>query len=249
MNDNIQLNQDSVSSSLETSKNVTPLEENKKYTLPKNAKKLDPSTLQSLSPMEKIEYEKALKRPKKVGYAICHKKYNRFYTVNIIDFLPLFIGTFFSFIRFCVGFGDLKKEVVFDKKLLWDFKSAFILGCVYTFFIVPLLLLLILFLYPFIMVGGSEVTKGWNYFINQLNQDGIRGFGSAIGEYYRFAVKPIFIGPNLIITLVLFLVVSMLNTKTFLYQFLLRQKRDNLYAAQKQSVKDEIVKLKLSKKK
>ncbi len=249
MNDNVLNNQEITTNESQSSNSIKSLDENKKYTLPKNAKKLDPSVLQSLSPIERVEYEKALKRPKKVGYAICNKKYNSFYSINVLDFLPLFIGTFLSFIRFCVGFGDLKKEVVFDKKMLWDFKSAFILGCVYTFFIVPLILLLILFLYPFVIVGGSEVTKGWNYFINQINQGGVSGLGTAIGEYYRFAVKPIFMPPNLVITLILFLVISMLNTKTFLYKFLLRQKRDNLYVAQKQSIKDEIVKLKLSKKK
>lgn len=249
MNDNMNTNQSLTSNDSVSTKSLAVTDENKKYTLPKNAKKLDPSVLQSLSPIERTEYEKALKRPKKVGYAICSKRYNNFYRINILDFLPLFLGTFFSFARFCIGFGDLKKEVAFEKKLLWDFKSAFILGCVYTFFIIPLILLLILFIYPFIVVGGSEVTKGWNYFINQLNQDGISGLGSAIGEYYKFAVKPIFVGSNLVITLVLLLVISMLNTKTFLYQFLLRQKRDNIYLAQKQSVKDEIVKLKLSKKK
>lgn len=230
-----------------TSNSITDFDGNKKYTLPKNAKKLAPNILDKLSPYERAEYERAMSRPKKVGYAIYHKKHNKFYSISIFDFLPFFLGTIYSFLRFCSGYGDLKSQVYFDKKLLWDFKSAFILGCVYTFFIVPLILLLISFVYPFIITDGGEITKGWEKFVMAINEG--QGLGTAIKEYFLYALRDIFKGNNLIITLVLFSVLSMCNTKTFLYKFLLRQKREYIFSVQKEHIKDEIIKLKVSKKK
>lgn len=248
-NDALATDANSINQTDETNATALVVENNKPYTIPKNAKKLTPEEIDALAPYQRKEYEASMTRPRKVGYAIVKRRYNSFYTINIFDFLPFFLGTIISFIRFCVGYGDLKSQVSFDKRLLWDFKSAFILGCVYTFFIVPLILVLIMFVYPFIIVDGSEVTKGWNSFISELNNKGIASLGTAMTKYYDSAISPIFSQQYLMVTLILFLVLSMLNTKTFLFQFLLRQKRDRVFAVQKNSVKDEIIKLKASKKK
>lgn len=224
----------------------TTVNKSQKYTIPKTAVKLDPNLYDSLSASEKLEYEQGMRRPKKAGYAIIHKRYNVFYKINFFDFLPLYIGSFYAFVRFCIGYGDFKNESNFDKKMSWDARNVCIIGCIYMFFVTPLIHLVIFFIAPFIILGADQTLEGWNNSFTALtNNDGV---GRAILEFSNNVIIPLFSASKIIITLPVWIIISCFNTKTFIFKFLLRSKRNEVFIEQKRVVKEAIIKINVSKK-
>lgn len=216
------------------------------FSLPKNAKRLDPSVIEQMTPTEQKEYQKVQSRPKKVGYAIISNKFNRYYKISIIDFIPFFIGSIISIVRFCISYGDIKQSINMNKRLIWDFKINFSIGMVYSFLFIPLVLILIGIAYPFLVLDVSEVSKGWVNMFDTFSEKGIFGFGDALNSYYQKIIVGIFQPRIQWITIVMLICVSTINTKTIVFFFLLKTKRNQVFSIQKEAIKNEIIKFQMT---
>lgn len=221
--------------------------DNSKWIFPKNFEKISANDFKNLSPREKKEYENIKNSARKIGYVIEKRSLMRFYRVSLLDFIPFYIGQLISFIKFIIGFGDIVHSINFDKKSVWDFKSNFIIGMVFSLVIWPIVLICLTIVYPYIVLDSSSVTYAWTKLSDQLNMNGIQALGAGLNAYIQGAVVPLFHGSTLIITIIVCLVVSMLNVDTFLFKGLLNINRKVIFKIQRESVRDEIEKIRVQK--
>lgn len=222
--------------------------DNSKWIFPKNFKKLTHEEFLKLSPQKQKEYNAKKSGVKKIGYLMEKKSLNKFYRVSILDFLPLFIGQFISLIKFIIGYADIKQSINFDKRVVWDFKSNFVIGMVFALLIWPLIILSFSIIYPYIVLDSTTVTRAWTNLFDELNVSGIAGLGTGLQTYFDNAIVPLFSDSLLIFTLIIFLVVSMINVQSFLFSGLLNINRKNAFKMQRETVRDEIAKMKAQKK-
>ena len=221
--------------------------DNSRWIFPKNFKKLSAEEYNKLTPKKKKEYENFKNSARKIGYVLEKKSLIKFYRVSLIDFFPLFIGLFVSFIRFIIGYSDIIHSINFDKKTIWDFRSNFIIGMIFSLVIWPILVLCFLVIYPYIVLDSSQVTYAWNHLIDQLNVNGISSLGTGLQAYFNGAIDPLFKGDILIITIIIFVLASMVNVQTFLFSGLLNLNRKIVFRIHRETVRDEIEKIRIQK--
>ncbi|MDE5553268.1 MAG: hypothetical protein K2I67_01835, partial [Malacoplasma sp.] len=214
---------------------------------PKNFKKLSAEEYDKLTPKKKKEYEGYKNTARKIGYVLEKKSLTKFYRVSLIDFFPLFIGLLVSFVRFIIGYSDIIRSINFDKKTIWDFRTNFIIGMIFSLVIWPILVLCFSIIYPYIVLDSSQVTYAWNHLIDQLNINGINSLGTGLQDYFNGAIIPLFKGDTLIITIVIFVLVSMINVQTFLFSGLLNLNRKIVFKIQRETIRDEIEKIRIQK--
>lgn len=220
-------------------KNPQETNENKWY-IPKNIPIYNQVQIKNLTVEEKDKYEKIKKAPKKIGRYIEVRGFANFYRISPFDFLPFFLGSIYSLIRLIIAYGDAKRTVNFNKKMMWDFKNNLLISLTFGFFFWPLLVVAIIILYPYLVYDTSEVTKAWYALIDEWNRNGISGIGDGINAYYVRAVAPLFEPGMLTNTLVHFAFISAINVQTFLFFYLYKFNRKVLFEIQKNDVREKI---------
>lgn len=218
-----------------------------KWSIPKNIPNWEQEKVKNFTVEEKKKYELIKKSPKKSGRYVEVNK--NFYTLSIFDFMPFFLGHIYSIVKVLIAYGDAKRTVNFNKKMMWDFKNNLLISLIVALIFSPILIITLFIFFPYIMsyitdFNESEVTYGWMYFIDNLKMHGIDGLGDGIVLYINQAIAPLF-GPKYItITMIFWFFISMANYQTFLFWFLFRFNRKVLYEIQKNHVKDEIDRIK-----
>lgn len=248
---NIQYNQQpslsEITSSNLNKKKTESDKDNSKWIFEKNFKKISASEFNNLSSVEKKEYENIKKSARKIGYVIEKKSLIRFYRVSLLDFIPLYIGQLITLIKFIIGYGDIVRSLNYDKKTVWGIRSNFVIGMIFSLVIWPIVLICVTIIYPYIVLDSSSVTYAWNHLIDQLNINGIQALGTGLQAYIQGAIVPLFHGNILIVTIIVFLILSMLNVDTFLFKGLLNINRKVVFKIQRESVRDEIEKIRVQK--
>lgn len=206
------------------------------WVVPKNIPKYTVDEIKQLSEKEKDEYRQKAKTPAKFGRHIEVKNCHNFYKISFWDFLPLFLGQLYSIVRLFIAYGDAKKTINFNKKLMTDIKANFIVGLVYGFFLWPIVLICLFVFFPFMVLNNSDVTYGWI----ALQQNGLGG----MGEYFNRAVIPLFNSTNLAYTIIFLVLIGMFNTETFVYFLLLKFNKKLLFEMQKNNVRTEAKRIK-----
>lgn len=218
-----------------------------KYESPKNALKISQSVYDRLSIEDKHNYEKILKKPKKAGYAVVKQYYNKFYRIHLIDFFPLFLGYFFSYIRFAKGYGDLKSNAWFDKTYYKKLTRKAIFANFFTFLINPLLLIGVMILFQFCMLGTKNFTTGYIHLNNDVYLK--KPFFDILYNYFQNTINPLFQRNVTFTGTIIFLILlPMVNLNTIVYKIVLSIKRKNIFKMQKEHVKDTINRINIVKK-
>lgn len=221
--------------------------DNSKWIFPRNFKRITVKEFNNLPSEEKKQYENIKNSARKIGYVIEKRSLMKFYRISLLDFIPFYIGPFISFIKFIIGYGDIVRSINFDKKTVWGFRSNFIIGMVFSLVIWPIFLICVTIIYPYMVLDSSTVTYAWNHLADQLNINGIQAFGTGIQAYIQEAIVPLFHGDLLAATIIVFLILSMLNVDTFLFKGLLNVNRKVIFKIQRESVKDEIEKIRVQR--
>ncbi|MDE7099939.1 MAG: hypothetical protein K2N99_01800, partial [Malacoplasma sp.] len=91
---------------------------NEEWTIPKNIPVYTEEEIPLLTEKEKDEYRAMRKCASKFKRYVEVKKYHDFYLVSLLDLLPLFIGQIFSLVKLMVAYGDAKRTINFNKKLM-----------------------------------------------------------------------------------------------------------------------------------
>lgn len=222
--------------------NIDQTNPNKKWYIPKNIPTYTPEEIKNLAKDEKDKLEKIKSLPKKVGYYTEITSHKNFYRLSIFDFTPFFIGNMYSIIRLLIAYGDAKKTINFNKKLMWDLKNNLIISMAFSLVFWPLLIITLFLLYPYIVYDSSEVTKGWFAFSDELAINGISSLGTAIKLYIERAILPLLTGSKFLYTILFWFFISFINVQTFLFLFLFRFDRKVLFEIQKNQVREDISK-------
>lgn len=221
-----------------------------KWAIPKNIPKWDQEKIKNLTVEEKNKYELIKKAPKKSGRYV-EMNYG-FYRISFWDFFPFFMGSICSITKLIIAYGDAKRTINFNKKMMWDFKNNLLVSLVFALIFWPILITTLFIFFPYILCfltsnDSSLVTYGWIDLTDTVKANGISGLGEGINLYINQAIKPLFEPGNIVITILFWLFISMANVQTFLFWFLFRFNRKTLYEIQKNYVKEEIARIKNSK--
>ena len=220
----------------------------KEWIIEKNVPNISKDDINSLNRQDKRKINKIKKAPKKTGRYVEVDKFTTFYIVSLLDFLPFFIGHFYSLVRLFVAYGDAKRTINFNKKMMWDFKNNLFISLIFSFIFWPILIITIFIFYPYIVYDASEVTYGWQGLFDQLAINGVNGLGEGLKIYIDRAVMPLLEPKYFPSTLFVWVVISMFNIQTFLFYFLYKFNRKTLFEIQKNSVREQISKFEIIKK-
>lgn len=220
----------------------------KEWIIEKNVPNISKDDINSLNRHDKSKIKKIKKAPKKTGRYVEVDKFTTFYIVSLLDFLPFFIGHFYSLVRLFVAYGDAKRTINFNKKMMWDFKNNLFISLIFSFIFWPILIITIFIFYPYIVYDASEVTYGWQGLFDQLAINGVNGLGEGLKIYIDRAVMPLLEPKYFPSTLFVWVIISMFNIQTFLFYFLYKFDRKILFEIQKNSVREQISKFEIIKK-
>lgn len=220
----------------------------KEWIIEKNVPNISKDDINSLNRHDKSKIKKIKKAPKKTGRYVEVDKFTTFYIVSLLDFLPFFIGHFYSLVRLFVAYGDAKRTINFNKKMMWDFKNNLFISLIFSFIFWPILIITIFIFYPYIVYDASEVTYGWQGLFDQLAINGVNGLGEGLKIYIDRAVMPLLEPKYFPSTLFVWVIISMFNIQTFLFYFLYKFDRKTLFEIQKNSVREQISKFEIIKK-
>lgn len=212
-----------------------------KWDTPKNIPVYNQEQIRSLAKDQKQKIEEIKSLPKKMGRYTEVKKFKNFYLISLLDFLPFFLGSIYSLFRLVVAYGDAKRTINFNKKMMWDFKNNLLISLTFGFFFWPLLIISFVIFYPYIVYDSSEVTKGWFQLVESITTSGIEGLGTGLSIYIQKAVSPLFEPERILMTLLVFFFISMANIETFLFYFLFKFNRKTLFEIQKNKVREDIL--------
>lgn len=220
----------------------------KEWIIEKNVPNISKDDINSLNRHDKSKIKKIKKAPKKTGRYVEVDKFTTFYIVSLLDFLPFFIGHFYSLVRLFVAYGDAKRTINFNKKMMWDFKNNLFISLIFSFIFWPILIITIFIFYPYIVYDASEVTYGWQGLFDQLAINGVNGLGEGLKIYIDRAVMPLLEPKYFPSTLFVWVIISMFNIQTFLFYFLYKFDRKTLFEIQKNLVREQISKFEIIKK-
>ncbi|MDE6082498.1 MAG: hypothetical protein K2F52_01310, partial [Malacoplasma sp.] len=222
----------------ETNKNqiveVTPTKKivNEEWVIPKNIPRYTDEEIPLLTEKEKEEYREMRKCASKFGRYVEVKKYHDFYLVSLTDLLPFFLGQILSLIRLMTAYGDAKRTINFNKKLMMGIKGNLYLCLFFGLFVWPLIIIALFLCYPFFILDFLQVSNAWN----DIATNGAIG----IVNYFSNIVSQLFNSTNLAFTLVFWIILGMLNVQTFVYYILFKFNKKHLFQLQKNFVRLEI---------
>lgn len=206
------------------------------WIVPKNIPKYTPEEIKNLTEKEKDEYRKKAKNAAKFGRYIEVKGCKNFYKISAWDFLPFFLGQIYSIIRLFIAYGDAKKTINFNRRLMTDIKGNFVVGVIFGLFLWPIIVICLFIFFPFIILDNSEVTYGWI----ALQQQGLQG----MGEYFTKAVIPLFEPSRIAYTSLFLFLIGMANANTFVFYLLFKFNKKVLFELQKNHVREEVKRIK-----
>lgn len=214
---------------------------NNLWHIPKNLPKYSPDDIKKLTPKEKKNYDTLKTFASKNGRYIEIKSKQSLYKISVYDFIPLFIGQVYSVIKLFVAYGDAKRTINFNRKLMSDMRSNLIISMVFAFVIWPITIICLFVFYPFMVANtndfsSSTVTYAWM----SLSNNGLAG----IPEYFNKAVVPLFEPSRLGITFIVWFGIGMLNIQTFLFYLLFRFNKKQLFKMQKNALRLELQRIK-----
>ncbi|MDE5545043.1 MAG: hypothetical protein K2I76_00320 [Malacoplasma sp.] len=222
----------------ETNKNqiveATPTKKivNEEWVIPKNIPRYTDEEIPLLTEKEKEEYREMRKCASKFGRYVEVKKYHDFYLVSLTDLLPFFLGQILSLIRLMTAYGDAKRTINFNKKLMMGIKGNLYLCLFFGLFVWPLIIIALFLCYPFFILDFLQVSNAWN----DIATNGAIG----IVNYFSNIVSQLFNSTNLAFTLVFWIILGMLNVQTFVYYILFKFNKKHLFQLQKNFVRLEI---------
>ncbi|MDE5767662.1 MAG: hypothetical protein K2H56_03860 [Malacoplasma sp.] len=205
---------------------------NEEWTIPKNIPVYTEEEIPLLTEKEKDEYRAMRKCASKFKRYVEVKKYHDFYLVSLLDLLPLFIGQIFSLVKLMVAYGDAKRTINFNKKLMSGIKGNLYLCLFFGLFVWPLIIIALFLCYPFFVLDFLQVSNAWN--------DIAANASTGIINYFSNIVSQLFNSANLIFTLIFWIILGMLNVQTFIYYILFKFNKKHLFQLQKNFVRLEI---------
>ena len=205
---------------------------NEEWVIPKNIPKYTQEEIPLLTEKEKEEYRAMRACASKFGRYVEVKKHHDFYLLSLFDFLPFFLGQIFSLVKLMCAYGDAKRTINFNKKLMDGIKGNLIISLIFGLFVWPVVIIALFLCYPFFVLNFTEVSNAWSSII----ADGANG----IINYFNTIVSQLFNATNLPFTLVFWVVIGMLNVQTFVYYILFRFNKKHLFQLQKNFVRLEI---------
>lgn len=214
------------------------------WDVPKNLPKYSPDDIKKLSPKDKKNYDVLKKRPSKIGRYIEIRSQQSLYKISIYDFLPFFIGQIYSIVRLFVAYGDAKRTINFNRKLMSDMRGNLVISMAFCFVIWPITIICLFIFYPFMVANTddystSTVTYAWM----EISNNGLQG----ISAYFDKAVLPLFDSERLAITLIVWIGIGMCNVQTLLFYLLFKFGKNELFKMQKNNVRLEVQKVKEKK--
>lgn len=227
--------------------NQGKIDSKNKWDIPKNIPILTPDEIKNLPDDEKEKINKIKNYPKKAGRYVEVKGFKNFYRISVFDFIPFFLGSIYSLIRLFIAYGDAKRTINFNKKMMWDFKNNLWISLSFSFFFWPILIITLFIFYPYIVYDSSEVTYAWYDLIDEVTANGIKSLGTGLELYFNRAIVPLFSDSLKTSTLVVWILISTINLQTFLFYFLYRFNRKTLFEIQKNDVREQLAKFNQTK--
>lgn len=205
---------------------------NEEWIIPKNIPKYTQEEIPLLTEKEKEEYRAMRACASKFGRYVEVKKHQDFYLLSLLDFLPFFLGQIFSLVKLMIAYGDAKRTINFNKKLMVGIKGNLYLCLFFGLVVWPLVIIALFLCYPFFILNSLEVSNAWN----EIVFTGAEG----IVNYFSNVISQLFNSTNLPFTLIFWIVLGMVNVQTFVYYILFKFNKKHLFQLQKNFVRLEI---------
>lgn len=175
-----------------------------------------------------------------------YKKFSKLYYVSIWDFLPFFIGWFFSLTKTNMAYGRTRSTTCFNKKTYKVFKRKIIFVNFVHLIFGPIVFIAILFFQPLFIMSWTDLTNCWSQFFNTVFQSGEIGtnLNTAFQYFNETILVPTYNSYAWLYGLALMAAIPMLNISAIIANLVINKGSETYI---KTIVTEDILKIKVSR--